>query len=112
VAQLTASPEGAQPGVFTGEWTARWALRRAGWRFVSPGATLPPGTRYAEPLRASPAPRPPGLVTVAVFERADPLPLRLNDPERGIGLHAETLGAAPLGLGAGPLERLTLYEAP
>ncbi|MEY3211408.1 MAG: Dolichyl-phosphate-mannose-protein mannosyltransferase, partial [Pseudomonadota bacterium] len=47
VAQLTAAQP--TPGVFTGEWTARWALSRAGWRFVSPGAALPPGTRYAEP---------------------------------------------------------------
>lgn len=112
VAQLTASAEGATPGVFTGEWTARWALRGAGWRFVSPGAALPPGARYAEPQRASPAPRPAGLLPVAVFESADTFPLRVNDPERAIGLHAETLGASPLGLGAGPLERLTLYEAP
>ncbi|MCK6520515.1 hypothetical protein L6R49_03650 [Myxococcota bacterium] len=112
VERLTASTAGAAPGVFTGEWTARWALRRAGWRFVSSGAGLSPGDRYAEPLRASPAPRPAGLLPVAVFESDDRLPLRVNDPERHIGLHAETLGASPLGLGDGPLERLTLYEAP
>ncbi|MCK6513524.1 hypothetical protein L6R46_00505 [Myxococcota bacterium] len=110
VAQLTAAEP--TPGLFTGEWTARWALSRAGWRFVSPGAALPPGALYAEPLHSSPAARPPGLVPVAVFESPDRFPLRINDPERGVGLHAETLGALPLGLGLGPLERLTLYEAP
>ena len=112
VGQLTASAQGAAPGVFTGEWTARWALRGAGWRFVSPGAALPPGTLYAEPSHSSPAARPTGLVPVAVFESADTFPFRVGDPERGVGLHAETLGALPLGFGHGPLERLTLYESP
>ena len=110
VAQLTAAE--TTPGVFTGEWTARWALHRAGWRFVSPGATLPPGTLYAEPQRSSPAARPAGLHPVAVFDSADTFPLRVCDPERGVGLHAETLGALPLGLGDGPLERITLVRAP
>jgi hypothetical protein len=110
VAQLTAAE--TTPGVFTGEWTARWALHRAGWRFVSPGATLPPGTLYAEPQRSSPAARPAGLHPVAVFDSADTFPLRVCDPERGVGLHAETLGALPIGLGEGPLERITLVRAP
>jgi hypothetical protein len=38
--------------------------------------------------------------------------LRVVDAERGIGLYGETIGPLPFGLGAGPLEAVTLWRVP
>jgi len=96
-------------GRFTGEWTLRWALADSGWTFWVPGEALE-GEVFAAPMHASPAPLPAGLSPLSVLESPDHFPLKLIDLERGVGYHAETLGALPFGWSDTPLETLTLYQ--
>jgi hypothetical protein len=99
------------PGRFTGEWTARWALSRAGWEFWVAGEPLAPGQLFVAPRHASPAAPPEGLEEVEVLESSDRFPLRVIDLERGVGYHAETLGMLPLGWARDPLEAMTISRA-
>ena len=100
------------PGWFTGEWSFRYRMEQQGWRFWSPEQTLPPGALLAVPANASPAAPPPGWTPTLHVESTRRWPLRLIDLEQGVGYHAETLGPAPIGWSAGPLEQANLGRVP
>ncbi len=88
------------PGVFTGEWTFRYAMRKAGWTYRAEGP-LPEGTLLARPTHASPGLNAQGAV---LWQGALGEPgLRLVDLEQGVGYHAETLGARPLAWSTDPI---------
>lgn len=102
---VTASPE---PGVFTGEWTFRWSMERAGWTFVaSPPA---PGALAAVPANAGPSWGPTEGWEEVGRASAGEGGLRVLDLEGGVGLYAETLGPLPFGLRSGPLEEVALWR--
>ncbi len=99
-----ASPE---KGVFTGEWTFRYVMRKSGWTYHSP-APLPAGTLLAVPTHASPSIQGQGelLFAADVGESG----LRLVDLEQGVGYHAETLGPRPFAWSRGPLASGQLFR--
>jgi hypothetical protein len=109
-AELAAEVARSMPAAtFAGEWSFRHGLSQAGWRFYS--GALPPGARLVSPTESSPPELPAGLVRERVWVAGEGL-LRVVDAERGIGLYGETIGPLPFGLGAGPLEAVTLWRVP
>ncbi len=95
---------------FTGEWSFRHAMRERNGSFWSPEETLQPGTRVAVPTHASPGPVPENWVEIERQESAGGPGLRLVDLERGVGWHADTLGAMPFWFGGGPHEEVRVLE--
>lgn len=98
------------PGAFTGEWSFRWRLEEAGWRFTAPGDPLPAGAVVAAPRWASPGPLETEGATPLLRVSAGQGRLRLLDA--GVGYYAETLGPLPLGWRSGPLEEVVLWRSP
>lgn len=102
--------EAGPVGSFTGEWTFRWRMERAGWTFR---ASPPTEGRVAIPRNAGPGygPDPEWIFDGAMELRATE-GLRLLDLPSGVGFYAETLGPLPLGWSAAPLEEVTLWQVP
>lgn len=106
----TAAEAGVTAGRFEGEWSFRWRLEQAGWRHRRPGETLPPGTWLAvSQVSAMTVGDRAGMRPLRAVDAEDRFPLRVADPQAGIGLHAETLGVFPLGIGRGPLEEALIF---
>lgn len=103
---------GHPPGRFAGEWSFRWRMEQGGWTRYRPDEALPPDTIVAVVDNASAgAVALDALEPVGRVESTDRFGPRVVDLDAKVGLHAETLGVLPLGLGRGPLEGATLYRA-
>ncbi len=98
------------PGLYTGEWSFRRRLDRAGWTFLAT-TTPAPGDIVAAPVESSPAELPGDWVEVG-REAAGHFPVRVVDSAHGVGLYGETIGALPLGWRDGPLEEGILWQVP
>ena len=109
-ALAAAQEAGAAPGVFEGEWSFRWRMEQAGWRHRRPGEALAPGawlvvSQHAAMTVGDRA----GMRPVRAVDAMDRFPLRVVDPQAGIGLYAETVGVFPFGFGRGPLEEAAIF---
>ncbi len=94
---------------FTGEWTFRWTMERAGWTVVRAGEILEPGTLVAVPRNGGGQVQE-GWEAIASYEADDPWRVRTVELEEGVGYHAETLGPLPVGWSTSPLEAVTVYR--
>jgi hypothetical protein len=96
---------------FTGEWSFRWAMERAGWQAWRADEPLASGSWVVVADNASPGAIPADAwEPMRRVESRDLFPVRVVDLEGGIGLYAETLGTLPFGFGRGPIEGATLYR--
>ncbi|MFT4974796.1 MAG: hypothetical protein ACI8S6_000679 [Myxococcota bacterium] len=95
-------PEGGQ---FQGEWTFRWRLESAGWRFYTGS---PDGGVIVSAANASPGAPPPGQKIARMVEGGPGV--IIVAPSHQIGLYGETLGAWPAGWGPGPVEEVTAWR--
>jgi len=111
-AQVAADAAAGRPaGSFAGEWSFRWAMEAAGWTPLQPGARPAVGSFVVVVDNASPGEvDTTGWEPMRRVESSDRFPLRVNDPELGVSMYAETLGVLPLGWATGPMEGATVYE--
>lgn len=112
----------AETGRFTGEWTFRWRLEQAGWRFFAakgpdgggsaPGVEpLRSGDLLAVPRNASPGPVPAqGLTLIDEYASKGTFPLRVCDVDAHAGYYGETGGELPFWFSRAPLEQVRVYK--
>lgn len=100
-----------RPGVFCGEWSFRWRLEAAGWRWWDGRTPLPPGTRVISATEAVPAALPDTWSPTHTLQ-ATTATVRVVDTQSSVSLYSETIGALPLGASRGPLETALLWEVP
>ncbi len=98
-------------GVFSGEWSFRWRLEQAGWRWWDGKAPLPAGSLVISATQAVPAALPAAWSPSRTLPVA-PATVRVVDTEASVSLYSETIGVLPLGASRGPLETALLWEVP
>lgn len=98
-------------GVFSGEWSFRWRLEQAGWRWWDGQAPLPPGSLVISATEAVPAALPAAWAPKHTLPAASAT-VRVVDTEASVSLYSETIGVLPLGAARGPLETALVWEVP
>jgi 4-amino-4-deoxy-L-arabinose transferase-like glycosyltransferase len=95
-------------GYYTGEWSFRWRMEAHGWTFYTGDA--PAGAVVVAPTHGSPGELPQHWERLGDHRVDGSLPIRVVDDPHQVGLYAETLGALPLGWGAGPIEEVVAWR--
>lgn len=97
------------PGYFSGEWTFRYTLRQAGWKFWRGEALC--DQHIAVALQAAPAAVSEFWTPVQQWEGALGS-IRLLHAKTSTGYYAETVGQMPMMWSEGPLEQVQLWKSP
>mgnify|MGYP002033720709 CR=1 FL=1 len=98
------------PTHYTGEWSFRHEMDRAGVEFFTGDA--PSGSVIAAPTHSSPGELPTGLVEVGRISAEESFGPRVLNESLQIGLYAETLGALPIGWSDMPIEEVVAWQVP
>jgi len=102
------------PGWFSGEWTFRWSMQGAGWRFLPPNeaVAIAAGEHVATVGHASPGEMPANWTATKTFVSDVTFPVRVACAQCSVGLYGETIGLLPVGWGTEPMEEATLWVTP
>ena len=98
------------PTHYTGEWSFRHEMDRAGVAFFTGDA--PPGSIIVAPTHSSPGELPSGLVELGRISAEESFGPRVLNESLQIGLYAETLGALPIGWSDQPIEEVVAWQVP